>query len=91
LNFLRQLAEDQREAADLRATIAGASGLLPQATPEYRRMIDWAERRLAHLDAQNRLDVLTANLREHNFFPEPDDLHDPEGDPPPPRYGGWGD
>lgn len=88
--FLHQLAEYQREAADLRATIAGASELLPQAAPEYLRMIVWAQERLVHLDAQNRLDVLASNLREQNLFPEPDDLYDPEGEPPPPRHK-WGD
>ncbi|MER9560656.1 hypothetical protein [Mesorhizobium sp. M0571] len=89
LIFLRQLADCQREAADLRVTIANASNFLPQASLEYLRMIGWAEQRLAHLEAQSRLDTLTSNLREQNLFPEPDDLHDPDGDPPPPRY--WGD
>ncbi|WP_140426969.1 hypothetical protein [Ensifer aridi] len=90
VSFLRQLADYQREAADLRATIACASELLPQASPEYGRMIAWAEQRLADLEAQNQLEVLTSNLRGQGLFPEPDDLHDPEGDPPTPKYT-WGD
>ncbi|MER8400447.1 hypothetical protein [Mesorhizobium sp. M1348] len=90
LSFLRQLAEHQKEAADLRTTIARATEFLPQASSEYLRMIAWAEQRLAHLEAQNQLEVLTSNLREQNLFPEPDDLYDPEGDPPPPRYA-WSD
>ncbi|TPN39363.1 hypothetical protein FKO01_04175 [Mesorhizobium sp. B2-3-3] len=90
LGFLRSLADYQREAADLRTTIANATELLPQASSEYLRMIAWAEHRLAHLEAQNQLEVLTSNLQEQNLFPELDDLHDPEGDPPPPRYS-WGD
>jgi len=85
LNFLRKLAEYQKEAADLRTTIAKAAAFLPQASSEYLRMIEWAERRLAHIEAQNQLDVLTSNLHEQNLFPEPDDLYDSEGDPPPPR------
>jgi hypothetical protein len=48
-------------------------------------MIEWAKERLAHIEAQNQLDVLTSNLREQNLFPDPDDLHDPEGDPAPPK------
>jgi hypothetical protein len=90
LSFLHQLAEYQRESADLRSTITNASELLPHAAPEYHRMITWAEQRLAHLEAQNELDVLASNLRQQNLFPEPDDLHDPEGDPPAPRHT-WGD
>ncbi|ESZ72418.1 hypothetical protein X727_07945 [Mesorhizobium sp. L103C119B0] len=73
------------EAADLRATIAKAAEFLPQASSEYLRMIAWAEHRLAHLGAQNELEELTSNLREQNLFPEPDGLHDPEGDPAPPK------
>ncbi|MES0138617.1 hypothetical protein NKJ88_27225 [Mesorhizobium sp. M0016] len=84
LSFLRWLAE-QKEAADLRTTIAKASEFLPEASSEYLGMTAWAEQRLAHLEAQNELDVLTSNLREQNLFPDPDDLHDPEGDPAPPK------
>jgi hypothetical protein len=90
LVFLRQLVDYQKEAADLRATIANASEFLPQASPEYLRMIGWAEQRLAYLEAQSRLDVLTSTLREQNLFPDADDLYDPEGDPSPPKYA-WGD
>lgn len=90
LAFLRQLADYQREAADLRATIAQSGSSVQQAGPEYLKMIAWAEQRLAHLEAQNRIDVLTSYLVEENLFPEIDDLADPEGDPPPPKYS-WGD
>ncbi|MCX8568800.1 hypothetical protein [Aminobacter sp. MET-1] len=90
LGFLRKLAELQREVADLNVTVAKASELLPQASPEYLRMIAWAENRLAHLQAQNQLESLTASLREQNLFPDSDEFHDPEGDPPPPRYS-WGE
>lgn len=50
-----------------------------------RLLIEWAKQRLAHIEAQNQLDVLTSNLREQNLFPDPDDLDNPEGDPPPPK------
>ncbi|TPK66915.1 hypothetical protein FJ930_23520 [Mesorhizobium sp. B2-4-15] len=85
LNFLRQLAEYQKEATDLRATIAKATEFLPQASSEYLRMIEWAQQRLAHIEAQNQIEVLTSNLQQQNLFPEPDDLYDPEGDPAPPK------
>ena len=83
--FLDNLAEFQRESAQLRAVIAGAAIFQSDAEPEYVRMIRWAEGRLAYLESQNTLDVLTAKLREKNLFPDPDELHDPEGDPSPPR------
>src|SRR5690606_35500041 len=51
--FLRKMAADQREAADLRATIANSEAVLDHATPEYVRMIGWAKDRLASLEAQN--------------------------------------
>lgn len=53
-------------------------------------MILWVKERLAHLEAQNRLDILTSNLQKQKLFPEIDELFDPKGDPPPSRYN-WGD
>lgn len=81
--FLQRLADDQREAIELRKTIEGASKLLLEAGPEYRSMIDWARRRLQILESRNELEVLSGMLKEQNLFPEPDDLFDPEGEPPP--------
>ncbi|SIT53573.1 hypothetical protein BQ8794_130057 [Mesorhizobium prunaredense] len=69
LSFLRQLAEHQKEAPDLRRTIAKATEFLSQASSEYLRMIAWAEQRLAHLEAQNRLEVLTSNLGSKTSSP----------------------
>ncbi|MGK9055173.1 hypothetical protein [Neorhizobium petrolearium] len=88
--FLNGLVEYQREAADLRATIAEATNCLDQASPEYLRMITWAQQRLAYLVEKNEMATLTANLREQNLFPETDDLFDPEGEPPPSK-GYWDD
>ncbi len=82
IRFLAELADYQREAANLKVIIASASAVLAQAEPEYRRMIDWAKDRLAHLEDQNALGPLTANLKLQNLFPESDELFDPEGDPP---------
>lgn len=81
--FLQGLADDQREAIELRKTIEGASKLLSEAGTEYRSMIDWARRRLQTLESRNEPEVLSGMLKEQNLFPEPDDLFDPEGEPPP--------
>ncbi|MBB5701697.1 hypothetical protein FHS76_001559 [Ochrobactrum daejeonense] len=86
--FLQSLADDQREAIELRKTIDGASKLLSEAGPEYRGMIDWARLRLQVLESRNELEVLSGMLKEQNLFPDPDDLFDPEGDPPP-KTGYW--
>jgi len=62
-------------------TIAHAAKVTEKADPEYGRMIDWARGRLAHLEAQNSVGPLTANLKLQNLFPENDEHFDPEGDP----------
>ncbi len=87
--FLRKLASDQREANDLRATILHAQAE-DGPTPEYLRMIAWAKERLATLEALNRMDILSSNLRNRALFPDSDELLDPEGDPPP-RKNSWDD
>ncbi|MDL2409954.1 hypothetical protein PY650_30930 [Rhizobium calliandrae] len=83
LEFLKQLADYQREAADLRVTIAAASSIESGGSPEYQRMIEWACRRLATIEAYNNIAALDQTLKENNLFPENDELFDPEGDPPP--------
>ncbi|KPH05031.1 hypothetical protein CO657_11170 [Rhizobium acidisoli] len=82
IRFLAELAAYQREAADLRLTIANAAEVTEKVDSEYGRMIDWARGRLAHLEAQNSVGPLTANLKLQNLFPDNDELFDPEGDPP---------
>jgi hypothetical protein len=81
VRFLGELAAYQKEAADLRVTIANAAAVIDYAQPEYQRMIDWAKSRLEHLEAQNAIGPLTANLKSQNLFPENDELYDPEGEP----------
>jgi len=88
VSFLTDLAEYQREASHLKEIIESAKKLSAPAPAEYERMLDWARRRLAHLEAQNETANLTARIRSEQLFPEPDDLFDPEGDPPPKR-GYW--
>lgn len=89
LNFLRWIADARREVDDLRATIS----VVPQGgdlPPEYERMIDWAKIRLARLEAETAVEKIQATLTEGNLYPEPDDLFDPEGDPPP-KVNYWDD
>jgi hypothetical protein len=82
LSFLRALAKHQREAKDLKATIEIAAAALNAADPVLSRMIAWATERLHYLEIQNDPETLARNLAQQNLFPEADDLHDPEGDPP---------
>ncbi|WP_158704423.1 hypothetical protein [Rhizobium sp. NXC24] len=82
LEFLRWIADARREVDDLQETIAKVpkTGDLP---PDYQRMISWAETRLAALEAETSAERIQATLVERKLYPEPDDLFDPEGDPPP--------
>ncbi|MBL0372614.1 hypothetical protein JJB09_11300 [Rhizobium sp. KVB221] len=82
LSFLRALAKHQREAKDLKVTIEAASAALETSNPVLSRMMEWAKVRLRYLEAQNDPEMLTTNLVQQNLFPETDELHDPEGDPP---------
>ncbi|MEY9531200.1 hypothetical protein [Sinorhizobium fredii] len=81
LEFLMSLAEARREVDDLKLTISAipTEGLLPS---EYKRMLAWAKERLAALEARTTVERIQEALTEKNLFPEPDDLFDPEGDPP---------
>ncbi len=83
LAFLKQLADFQREAADLRLTIDVACSVESGSSPEYQRMIEWARRRLATVEGYNDVATLEQSLKENNLFPDNDELLDPEGDPPP--------
>lgn len=79
--FLRQLAEFQREASDLRIIITQINAA-PKANTDYDRMLIWANDRLAHLDSLQTVEAVTEILRQQKLFPEVDELHDPEGDLP---------
>lgn len=82
LEFLRWIADARREVDDLRATISAVpqEGNLPS---EYERMIDWAKIRLTRLEAETAVEKIQAILVEKMLYPDPDNLFDPEGDPPP--------
>ena len=89
LAFFGWIADARREADDLKATIA----LVPQDKefpPDYVRMISWAENRLAELVRLTTVSRIQDLIIEKELFPDPDDLHDPNGDPPP-KKNHWDD
>lgn len=88
LKFLAGIADARREAEDLRRTI----DLVPEgdldAQPDLALMLQWARRRLVMLDENTLPQAIQSRLVEHNLFADPDDLYDPEGEPPP-QKGYW--
>ena len=89
LEFLRWIAEGRNEVDSLRATIAA----VPQqgdVAADYHRMLEWAEKRLAALEDRTSVESIQSSLIEQNLYPMPDDLFDPEGDPPP-KQNYWDD
>jgi hypothetical protein len=89
LAYLQWIADARREANDLRATIA----LVPQTqspTGDYERMMEWARVRLEMLEAQTTVGRIQSDLEERQLYPDPDPLHDPEGEPPP-KVNYWDD
>jgi len=85
--YLRELVQLQREAADIRSWLARypkqATG---ETTNDLGRMMQWAIERLADLEARTTVDAAAVQLEGKALFPEIDELHDPLGDPPEPRY-----
>lgn len=85
---IRRIVEMQREARDIQRWL---STLPADATAfsgtELGRMIEWALARLSQLERQATLDAAAAAISGANLFPEVDDLFDPEGDLPAPRWG----
>lgn len=82
LAFLRDLVAMQREAAELRTWLGQIAD--PGETPpdDFGRMISWARQRLHDLDIAITQEALSTRLSAAQLFPEVDDLHDPQGDPP---------
>lgn len=81
LTFLREIADARREADELRATI-GLASPRGEVSDDYRRMMEWAQLRLADLERRTTADSIQAELTERQLFAVPDPLADPEGDPP---------
>ncbi len=87
VSFLRELVRVQREAADIKSWL----GSLPECTradssAELERMLVWANERLKNLEARTCLRAAVAQLEVKSLFPEMDELHDPLGNPPEPKY-----
>ena len=80
---LRELVRMQKEAADIRSWLDSLSIAQDDAlSSELERMVRWAEERLAKLKSQTSVDAAAARISGAALFPEVDELHDPEGDPP---------
>jgi hypothetical protein len=81
LNFLLRVADAMREIEDMRQTLTllRQNGDLP---PDYQRMILWAEHRLLELERETAVDRIQMMLVEKKLYADPDELFDPEGDPP---------
>ncbi|AYM06225.1 hypothetical protein [Agrobacterium tumefaciens] len=89
LSFLQSIANARREADDLRDTIS----IVPyseELPADYRRMLEWARKRLMQLEEQTRVEAIQTSLEAKLLFADPDPLHDPEGDPPP-KVNYWDD
>jgi hypothetical protein len=83
LATLGKFVEAKRRADELRNWIlAYAKESGGSVQPELRRMLQWAEVRLAELDQFIDPDRLTTMLLENDLFPEVDPLSDPLGEPP---------
>ncbi|WP_139210444.1 hypothetical protein [Phyllobacterium sp. OV277] len=82
LEFLTSVARTRHEVHELKQTI-GAIPDTDAGAPDYSRMIKWAMERLSALEKQTAVERLQESLVEKDLFPEPDNLADPEGEPPP--------
>jgi len=89
IEYLRNLVELQREAADIRTWLASLpADKLESEAADLGRMLAWASERLATLDQATTIDAAKATLNGLLLFPELDELHNPLGDPPE-RRGYW--
>jgi hypothetical protein len=57
--------------------------------PDTVRLLHWAKEQLNTLETIIDPLRVAEDLRSSKLFPSVDDLHDPFGDPPPPKYP-WG-
>lgn len=85
--YLRELVQLQHEAAEIRSWLASLPrGIAVDSSTELGRMVLWAKERLADLEARTTVKAAAVQLEGKALFPEIDDLHDPLGDPPEPKY-----
>jgi hypothetical protein len=78
--FLDQLMELRREVDALEAWLA-RTGPAGEPVGSYAKLIAWAAARLENLRQRLEPDEIAAALDAAKLFPEPDELHDPLGDP----------
>ncbi|MFA5957671.1 MAG: hypothetical protein WC811_13960 [Hyphomicrobium sp.] len=87
ITHLRGLVQLQREATDIKNWLASLPDTAAADIPtDLGRMIHWATARLADLEARTTINAAAAQLEGKALFPEIDELHDPLGDPPEPKY-----
>lgn len=84
--FLDQLMELRREVDALEAWLA-RTGPTSGPVGSHARLIAWATARLETLRQRLEPDQISAALDADKLFPEPDELHDPLGEPDEPQ--GW--
>jgi hypothetical protein len=82
--YLGRILRMKKEAEEIRSWLDSlAREDRPAANTDIERMIAWTRERLAHLELKSSLGAVVAALEGKTLFPEPDDLHDPLGEPPP--------
>jgi hypothetical protein len=89
LDFLVRAADAIREVEEMRHILA----LLPRLgdiPPDYRQMLVWGENRLLELERKTTVERIQMILVEKQLYADPDELFDPEGDPPP-KQNVWDD
>ena len=81
LAFLKNLIKLQREVDALEAWLARQPPAGGPPTDGNARLREWAAKRLDALRVRLRPEGISAALDAEKLFPDPDDLHDPLGDP----------
>lgn len=85
--YLRELVQLQREAAGIKSWLASLPECaVADSSTQLGRMLLWAKERLSDLEARTSIEAAAFKLEGKTLFPEVDQLHDPLGDPPEPRY-----
>ncbi|MBW6400874.1 hypothetical protein KPL78_23645 [Roseomonas sp. HJA6] len=84
--FLDRLMELRREVDALEAWLA-LTGPTSALVGSHARLIGWVTARLETISRRLEPDQISAALDAEKLFPEPDELHDPLGDPNEPL--GW--
>src|SRR5215467_10249689 len=87
--LLARLLRAEQRAVQLRQWISKiASSEEIREDSGLGRLARWARAELLNLENSTHPATIAEALRQSNLFPEPDELHDPLGDPPPQRP--WG-